>query len=394
VANSPGALVTTGTTVPSAGRVREFLARLRDGDTPGTDPAVWSSLAPRGALTGTVERPEMTPVGRQVLRELELRGYRTDGLPLDAVAAEIERGVTDLATMADTAEYFLAELGPVPPVDVVPLLRVVAAHLAVQHESPEDLVEEFKNGWGGVEVMGSTPADRLLAAELITASNVPQEDVYSSMMTTVGRLTDAGCRSPVSTAAILHLYPRATTNAPLDRWAKAREHLDHDEGAALLAGAPDVGSTLARWEGNVAALGGVGADAQLTAVYLTTATPADRALAGPVRDGARMFEGTFALPRLAAALALCHLGLPAAESRDWFDKSLAQATARRLAPDPAQLAVLGLALLVGLDPERFHRPPTVAPAPSGAIPSSGLVARTALHAWMYRDLVRGPGAPR
>lgn len=330
----------------------------------------------------------ITAVGRQVLRELELRGYRCDGLPLDTVASEIERAVTGLATMADTATYFLAELGPVPPVETVPLLRIVAAHLAVRHESPEELVEEFKNGWGGTEVMGGSAADRLLAAELVTASDVPQAELYSSMMTTVGRLTDVGAASPVATATILHLFPAPTATAPLDRWTRARERLGHDEGAALLAGPSDLEATIARWEGNVAALGGAGADAELAGLYLTAGTLADRALAAAVRDAAPRFEGAFARPMLAAAVALGHLGLPAEESHDWLEKSVAQATARHLAPTAAELSVLGLAFLQGLDPGTFHRPVSVAAAPVGQAPGAALVARTALHAWMYRDLVR------
>jgi hypothetical protein len=289
--------------------------------------------------------------------------------------------------MADTAEYFLAELGPVPPVEVVPLLRVVAADLAVRHESPEALVEEFRNGWGGVEVMGGTPADRLLAAELITGSGVPQGEIYSAMMTTVERLGDVGCASPVGTAAILHLFPVATNSAPLDRWKEVRTRVPYDEGAALIAGFPDLPATLRRWEGNVSALGGSGTDVQLAAVYLAAAGTDDPSLAPRAAAVARLLADSFALPRLAGAVAVSLLPLSAEEVSDWLDKSVAWATARQLAPNPAQLKVLGLALLQGLDPVGFQGLPPSAWA-SNPAPGAGLLARTALHAWLFRDVLR------
>jgi hypothetical protein len=396
VASAPAAVSATGTSAPLAGQVRLYLAGIAAGAVPASDPAVWSALAPRGALGGTPERPELTEVGRQVLHALDLCAYRADTRPLNDVAAEIERGVANLATMADTAQYFLSELGPVPPVEVVPLLRIVAAHLSVRHESPEDLVEEFKNGWGEAEVLGGTPADRLLAAELMTGSGVPQDEFYSAMVTTVDRLRDARCASPVATAAILHLFPVATNTAPIDRWTSARQRVANDEGAALLAGFPDLAATLGRWEQTVGSLGGDGVvDAELAAIYLTsTRRTVPLGLSERVREAASLFEGSFARPLLAGAVAVAHLGLSSAESADWLEKAVAQASARRLAPDAPQLSVLGLALLEGLDPAGFAKSESV-PAASGApTPSAGLAARTALHAWMYRDLVTTTRSPR
>jgi hypothetical protein len=395
VDNAPLARAVPNVGPLSAGRVRLYLAHVATGGATASDDAVWSALAPRGALAGSSGRPEITQVGRQVLRELELRAYRADSLPLDRAAEEVGSTLTSLATMADTAEYFLAELGPVPPVEVVPLIRIVAAHLAVRHESPEDLVAEFANGWGGAEVLGGTPADRLLAAELLTGSGVPQGEIYSTMMTTGERLRDAGCASPVATAAILHLFPSATTTPPLDRWSRAREKVANDEGAAILAGLPEVDATLERWAANVEALEGDGVvDAERAGIYLTAIRPAlDPVLVERSRDAARLFEGSFSYPLLAGVVAVAHLGLSPEESVDWHAKSVGQATAHQLAPTPAQLAVLGLALLQGLDPASFagREPPT----PSQVSPAAeGLLARTALHAWMYRELVRPPAAAR
>jgi hypothetical protein len=392
MADPSAAGAVAGGSGPTARHTREYLARIASGAAPALDPLVWSALAPRGALAGSPAQPELTEVGRQVLLELEVRAYRTDGLLLDEAARELERTIAKLATMAETAEYFLAELGPVAPTEVIPLVRIVAANLAVRHESPEELVEEFKNGWGEVEVMGSTPEDRLLAAGLITGSGVPQDEVYSSMMTTVGRLSDIGCASPVATAAILHLYPAVTNEAPLDRWSKARERIDNDEGAALLAGPPDLNATIAQWEGKTAALGGRERDAQLTGVYLTASAPSYPAAPESVRAAAKLFEGPFAHPLLASAVALSHLQLSPEESRDWVEKAVAQTMARRLAPDSTQLWVLGLSLIVGLDPGAFARPGAISPPVAPSTTSMGVVARTALHGWMYRDLVRATPA--
>jgi hypothetical protein len=116
--------------VPTCGQVRGYLAALAAGQIPSPQRGVWDSLSPRNALAGSFERPELTAVGEQVLRELELRAYRVDSRPLDEVAAEVGRSIAQLGETAEATEYFVAELGPVPPVSVLPLLRIVAADLA------------------------------------------------------------------------------------------------------------------------------------------------------------------------------------------------------------------------------------------------------------------------
>jgi hypothetical protein len=371
----------------SAGAVRRSLAALSDGSATTVDTAVWNALASKGALDGTRERTGLTEVGRQVLRELETRASRTDPLPLDRVAAEVGDGISSLAAMADTAEYFLSELGPVPPVEVVPLMRLAAAHLAVRRASPEQLVEEFTNGWGEAEVLGSTPADRLLAAELLTGSGAPSSEVYGAMMETCEKLVDAGCTAPVATAAILHLFPTATRSPPLERWTRARARVPSDEGAALLAGFPDLDATLERWTTYREAFGGDSADALRSAVYLAAVRPEfDPALVAATRDAAARLRSSFASPLLAAAVALTHLGLSPEESVDWHAKSVAQAGAHRLAPDDRELAALGLAFVGGLDAAGFAGRSVDR---ASTLPASGeaVLARTAVHAWIYRPLV-------
>jgi hypothetical protein len=383
--NDPSAPIT-------AGRVRVFLGGLTQ-DPPGpADAALWEVLSSKGALGGSPDRPQLTDIGRQVLRELSIRAYRADGLSLDQAAQEVGQGISTLAAMSDTAQYFLSELGPLPPVEVVPLMRLAAAHLAVRHESPEDLVEEFKNGWGEAEVLGGPPADRLLAAELLTGSGVPQSEIYSAMTRTSETLRDVGCSAAVATAAILHLFPEPNQTPALERWTAIRKSVPSDEGAALLAGLPHPDATLERWRSYLAALSDTDSpDAQRAAIYLTAIRSSlDTQLIAATRAASSRFAPSIASPLLAAALAVSHLGLSPEESFDWQEKSVAQARAHQLAPDGPELAALGLALLEGLDPASFQGRPVTASAISDA--AEGVLARTAVHAWIYRHLVRAPPA--
>ena len=380
----------------SAGQVREFLAQLSAGGSPPAPAPLWDALSSQGAISGTADRPELTAVGRQVLRELEVRAYRLDHETLDRASEEVGNGIAALAAMSETAEYFLSELGPVPPVEVVPLMRLAAAHLAVRHESPEDLVAEFTNGWGEAEVLGGSPADRLHAAEILTGSDVPQGEIYASMMVTGDALREAGCAAPVATAAILHLFPETQHDPPLERWTAVRKGVPSDEGAALLAGFPDLDATLGRWQGYLTAIGGTnGPDENRTAIYLTAVRGSvDPTLVAAIRAAAPMFAPSFASPLLAAAVALSHLGLSPEETYDWHQKAVQQARGHQLAPDGPELEALGLALLEGLDTGSFAgRPSTGGSAISEA--AEGVLARTAVHAWIYRHLVLPPAvAPR
>ncbi|MCI4331882.1 MAG: hypothetical protein L3K19_08595, partial [Thermoplasmata archaeon] len=193
----------------NCGQVRAYLSGLMAGTPVLPDPGVWDTLLAHGAVTGSASAPELTPVGRHVLSELQIRASRVDAMPLDVVAGQLGRVLEDLDHVARTAEYFLAELGPLTPPDAIVLLRPVAVALANRRETPEELAQEFRNTWGSVEVMGGHAADRLLAAELLTASSAPIETMYAPMMNTVSKIREAvGNGTPaVATAAILHIWP-------------------------------------------------------------------------------------------------------------------------------------------------------------------------------------------
>jgi len=360
----------------TCGRVREYLASVARGQVTPVEPTIWESLAPHNALIGTPERPELTAVGQQVLRELEVRAYRTDSRPLDAVAAEIGAAVASLAQIADNAEYFVAELGPVPPVEVLPYLRVVAASLACRPESPEDLVESFKNAWGSMEVLGGADTDRLLAAELFSASGASQEAFYAPFTRAVDRLRAGGCRTPLATATFLQLHPQITRSPPLEGWVAARKKVGADEEAAMLATCPDLSDALRRWEGWRAVLEGSDLDRRRSAAYLALDNEPSAESAERIRATAALLAPSFDSPTLAAALATRHLDFDPAELHDWVAKATQVAASRQLAPSRAELGVIGLAMLRGL---RFD----TGVASQGRI-EIGLPAHVALHAWLYR----------
>jgi hypothetical protein len=351
-------------------------------------PALWESLAPRNVLAGTRDHPEMTTVGEQVLHELQVRAYRTDPRPIDAVAAEIGATVATLAGIADNAEYFVAELGPVPPVDVLPYLRVVAVSLACRPESPEDLVEEFKNAWGSMEVLGGTDADRLLAAELISASGVGQESFYAPLTQTVDRLRSAGCRTPLATAALLQLHPQMTSVLRVDPWVVARRKVGADEEAAMLATAFDLPEALRRWEAWKSALEGSETDRRRSAAYLTLEGEPTPTRISRIRETATLLKGMFDSPTLAAALATSHLAFAPTEVHDWLMKGVQVAASRQLAPTRAELAVLGLAMLRGLRLEGAASEVTGGGSEVRVRSEIGLPAHVALHAWLYRETRR------
>jgi len=375
----------------TCGTVRQYLAMAARGQSPTADPALWSALTTRHVLAGSPARPELTENGTQVLRDLELRAYRSDPISLDALEAELGSGVAALTEVADNAEYFVAELGPVPPVEVLPHLRVVAASLAGRPDPPEDLVESFKNAWGSMEVLGGTDLDRLLAAELVSASGDAQESFYAPLTQAVDTLRAAGCRTPLATAGLLVLHPTIVTSPPVERWATARRAVGGDEEAAMLATLPDLSEALRRWQGWQPLLEGTEADRRRTAAYLATAEEPNDATAARVRANSAEVGGSFELPTLAAALATRHLSFEPPEVHDWLAKAMHLATSRQLAPTRAELDILGLAMLRGLRMERessgtgagwWTRPPS----------ENDLPAHVALHAWLYRSALRAAGS--
>jgi hypothetical protein len=368
----------------TCGLVRGYLSELAQGRTPPPHRAVWESLSPRNALTGSFEHPEITTVGEQVLRELEIRAYRVDPMPLDAVAAQVGAAIARLGETAEATEYFVAELGPVPPVAVLPLLRIVASDLAPRPEPADDLVEAFKNAWGSMEVLGGSSEDRLLAAELMVGSGVPQESFYSPMMATVDQLRSDGSRVPLATATLLHLYPSVTATPSLERWRTARRTVGQDEEAALLSHMPDLERSLDSWRAWFDRLEGETNDRRFAAAYLALGGAPTPERESRLRETVELVRRSFERPLLASALLVAQLPFRPAELVDWLTKATDIATVRQLAPNRAELSVIGLSLLRGLPPSdgTSSGPPML----RGILSGAGLPAQVALHAGLFRPL--------
>ena len=379
--------------VLTSGEVRRYLASLAAGS-PGTlDPASFQLLVSRGAVSGTAASPNITPVGRHVLTELEVRAYRADPMSLDAVAEQLTRVLTDLDNVAKTAEYFLAELGPVTPPEALPLLRPVAVGLANRRETPEELAEEFRNVWGSVEVMGGDPRDRLLAAALLHAAGADIEHVYSPMMSTSATVREvAGPRSPaVTVSALLHLNPGADGAVPWDAYLALRKSTRTEEGAAMLAatGRP-VAELLAHrtsFLGSIAAGRTPSGDEQVAAGFLTTAGASVSVHVPRAIELAKSLGTRFSSPIVAASVLGMLDWISPAELMNWLDKATDVARARKLAPTPRELAALGLTMVLGLPPSEF--------ATSNALaipPLRHLANIVAVNGWVYGELIP-PGAP-
>lgn len=383
-------------TPASSGDVRRFLAALASGSAPAVDPALWESLVGHGAVSGSQGAPSITPVGRHVLSELEVRAYRTDALSLDLVAGQLTRVLGDLDGVAHTAEYFLAELGPVTPPEALPLLRPISIELANRRETPEELAEEFRNIWGATEVMGGNPRDRLLAAALLQAGGANMEKVYAPMMTTSIAVRDAaGPRSPaVTIAALLHLNPRADGSVALNEYLALRKIARTEEGAAILAATgQDATSLTARRATLLSQLAQGGAptgDDQVAAGYLAVCG-ADPARHLPRLQTLRgLLQRRFPSPEVAGALLAVADWLEPAELVNWLDKAQEIAQRRRLAPTPRELSALGLALVLGLPPSEF-----VADGARTVRPLVRLANLVAVTAWVYGELIPSTtsGAP-
>ena len=336
----------------------------------------------------------MTDVGEHVLRELEVRAYRTDSLPLEVVAGQLDRVLRDLDQVAKTAEYFLAELGPVTPPEALPFLRPVAVGLANRRETPEELAEEFRNAWGAVEVMEGTAGDRLLAAEILNATGVAIEQVYAPMMTTIAKIREKLGAGPaaVSVAAILHASSDVVGPPTLEAFYDLRPKIGSDEGAAILARSfPDAASALPRYEGSAQALRSAGfpdgPDLRHAAAYL----------AASAEDASRLGPRLVALARgltgrlersLTPAVVLSDIdSLEPPELLNWWEKATEIVGSWKLAPTPAEVGALGLALVHGLPRGEFSTQPD-----RGYTTLLSVRALVALHAWIYRPLV--PAAPR
>ncbi|HTT26063.1 MAG TPA: hypothetical protein VMH90_03760, partial [Thermoplasmata archaeon] len=350
---------------PTCGEVRTYLASLERAEGPAAPaPGVWDALAGHGAVSGTPSAPTLTPVGRHVLGELNVRAYRTDPLPLDRVAEDLTRVIQEFDDVAKTAEYFLADLGPVVPPVALPLLRPVAVGLANRRETPEDLAREFQRVWGGVEVMGGDPRDRLLAAELLNAASANMEMVYSPIMNSAEAIREklGGGVSSVAPATLLQLSNGGDRAVDLSSYYGLRAAAGSDEAAALLAAAgPDPAAAVARRDRFVAALaptGGRTPDALHAATYLV-ATAAEPAEAERVKALAAVLAPRLDEALTSAALLAGHGKIAPEEVANWLDKAIDVLTRRTMAPTKREIAALAVALVFGLPESEYLQPGTM-----------------------------------
>ncbi|HZY70220.1 MAG TPA: hypothetical protein VFF67_04480 [Thermoplasmata archaeon] len=380
------------------GEVRAYLDSARSGHPDAPDPDVWKALESHGAVSGSPGAPQLTAIGEHVLSELNVIGYRADAQSLTAVSEGMGRLLTELDSVAKTAEYFLAELGPVAPVDALPLLRPVAIGLANRRETPEQLAEEFRNVWGSVEVMGGDPRDRLLAAELLNAAEARIDRIYAPIMNTVQRIRESqGERGSAVTAGTLLLLTAPADGRPrLDAFHRLRSAIPNDEAAAMLTGVnADTGIVLSLAEGFRQGLGATSSsDATLAASYLATVR------ADPAQDIARTREigaalaARFPQPLTPAAMLAVRTSLAAHEIAHWVAKATEIARVRKLAPTESELSALGLGLVCGLPASAFD-------FAAGAVADAGspesrvrlLASTVALHAWVYRPLIAAGSSP-
>jgi hypothetical protein len=363
-----------------------MLAAIKSGATVAASPA-WDELASKQAVSGTPDRPAITPVGEHVLRELSIRAYRCDAWPLDRLAEEESRILADLDATARNAEYFLQDLGPITPVPAVPYLRIVSTGLANRRETPEDLAERFRNVWGMVEVMAGDPRDQLLGVELLTASSALMSEVYAPMVATVEQLRAQGAARAIAAAAILHLAGFSSGAPSVDRWRAARALAPTDESAALLATVLADPGQKAAFEGfraEFAKDGDVGGKLS-AAIYLASQGVAPSGNVDRIRETARLVSGRTRRPLLSAALLAAQHPLAPEELVDWIDKAAEIARARQLATHDEEFFALGLALIEGLPVRSFGGSGPEAEGEPSALATAATML--ALHAWIYRPIL-------
>lgn len=371
----------------TAGEVRTYLDQIDTQQPPPDTPGLLEELRSKGALAGSAGTPSITPVGRHVLRELRVRAYRVDALPLLDVSEELSSTLAEIDGYAHHAEIFLGDVGPLAPSSALPYMRVSSAALSTRGDAPEELAEQFRNVWGMVEVMAGSGGDRLLATEMLMAAGVPVSRLYSSIVPTLESLRRSGRvpAEPVSTATALHLFPSPTPVAQVARWERWRSTVRSELAAAVLAGTEVEPPTWEACRGRWLAAGASSPEAEHAATYLVAVPGGLEALPRAIELAGRL-SGRLPTPCIAAALLAARHGLSAEELADWVEKAAPIVGARRLAPtEPERLAV-AVALVQGLAPTRFRGLPTPAHRPITP-PGADALALLALHAWTYRPFV-------
>jgi hypothetical protein len=353
--------------------------------TPVSDSDAWTELLKRGAVEGTPAQSAITAIGRHVVAELETRAYRTDSWPLDRLADELTRVLSEVEGTAKNAQYFLSDLGPITPAEAVPYLRIVSVGLANRRETPEDLAERFRQVWGMVEVMGGDSRDRLVGAELLIASAASMSQLYAPMMTTVESLRSLGASRAVSSAAILHLESPGVEPAAVERWQSARAIVPNDEAAALLAtimGKPEqlrAFEEFRRLLANQPMGGRTSAALYLASQSVDPSEGIDRVL-----ETARLLAPRTRRPLLTASLLTSEHPLSPAELVDWVLKAAEAAARCQLASQPDEFLALGIALVEGLPRATFASEAAEHPEASKLADATTLLA---LHSWVYRPLL-------
>ncbi len=378
----------------TAAEVRLYLAEIDQGRAhASTRSALFADLRAKGAVAGSPEAPELTPVGRHVLRELDLRAYRVDALPLDAVSAEISSQLMTIDSLAHRADFFLGDLGPLAPADALPYLRVASAALVAGVPDSEELAELFRNLWGMVEVLAGAGEDRILATEMLALSSVPVSRLYAPITQTLESLrgTSGAVARPVSVATILHLFPAPTPVAAMAGWSAWRARASSDLAAAVLAGTEVSDAALAEATQQLVAAGAGAVEAQRAAVCLLLGDASGDARSRALDLGGRL-SGKVKNAYVAAALLATAHTLSAAELADWVEKAVPIAEARRLAPTAAERYAVAVALVLGLDRGSF-RWATAADARGPLVIGWPVLALLALHAWIYHAILERPATP-
>jgi hypothetical protein len=375
----------------TAGEVRSYLGGLTSGSGPEGSEELLGLLRGQKAISGSPPTP--TDVGRHVLRELEVRGERTDMLSLDQVATELAAVQADMDSVLQTAERLLEDLSGLTPMEAAPFVRLVAAGLANRREDPEELAERFRNAWGMVEVLKGDPRDRLVAAEMLSMSPDLATRIYPNLMQTVDHLRDVigATGHTVGVATILHLVPAPTPRAPVEEYLRLRKVVHDEEAAAWLSGLVIRDPTSeARFLSLLSeierrfprALGPELAAAQLTGLG------EDALERMPVIEALRtLLTGRAPYPMLCATLLATRHPLSAPELADWVSKAERLARHRKLAPTEPELVAIATAVVYGLPASNWVG---VAATP---IELSSTGALVILHAGIYRGAVRSTSRP-
>ncbi len=387
----------------SAREVLDFLRAASSTPAPSASGPVYEMLLAHRAVTSSGSGAALTPVGETVRAELELRAYRLGDLPLEALSTEMSELVEEMDRVAHSAESFLGDVGPLPPPESFDYMPMAATCVAHADLGADELAEAFRNCWGLIDVVEGEAPDRLLAAALLMRSGAPTGRFYGLLMTTLPTVRRAAPPPsyPVTIAALLHLYPKLTGEAPLAEWGRWRAKAGSDVAAALLAGRPADPALEGRLRKLTDALapGSDRKEAGPAALHLLLLRGEDAEAQVPkVLALAALLRGRLPAPTVAAAILVGRHELSPEELHDWVTKAAEIARNRHLARTPAALTALGVAIVVGLATERFHRPGTPPPAMDDAdageeTDSQAVSNLVALQGVLYRRILASPPTP-